>query len=320
MQTSPEVRHKLVIVIGNLICRCIEEARKIPYILGQEQVLDILVENPNIFAELVRDEHQDHREYATDRITAEIDAIAELGQFEALNAYDLSFEGRLESAADLEPVLNLINGLTRTFMVYTGNALTIFEKEFQLLIEKLRQSLSLTGTSLRAMELTPTDMAGLEKRAEEYLVAGQFLQAFSFVRLLHAKIITRELVRFPPSGRVLDQALVEIGLADANLRAPLITFILRGCYVSQGNWQDLFDTLVDVIEKEPDGRGRATIADHIEGDGIFCCNFIGESLSSLRRLSSEERKRAIESKLAEFRGQAAQSPNSGQQHPQSGDA
>jgi hypothetical protein len=298
MQTSPEIRHRLVIVIGNLICRCVEEARNIPYVLGQDQVLDILLGNAEAFAELVGDENRDHREFASNRITAKMDAAAELGQFRTLDAFDLSFGDRLENEAELEPLMNAIHGLTRTFMVYTGNALTIFEKEFQLFVDKFSRSLSQAGTSPRTAELTATDMAEFEKRAEEYLVAGQFLQAFLFGRLLHAQIITKELVRFPVSGRAFNRRLIEAGLADANLGAPLAAFILRGCYISQGEWQDLFDTLAEVADQEPGERGRTMLAGHIERDCVFCCNFIGESFSSLRQRTPDDRRRIIEDKLA----------------------
>jgi hypothetical protein len=298
MQASPEVRQKLVAVIGNLICRCIEEACAIPYILGQEQVLEILVGNPDRFAELIRDEHHDKTEYAHDRLTAKIDAVTELGQFEALNAFDTSFAGGIESEADLEQVLGLINRLTRTFMVYTGNTMTIFEKEFQLFMEKLRQSLLQAGEALQAIELNPADTAGLEKKAEEYLCAGQFLQAFSCERLLNAEIITRELVRLPVSGEDLKRRLVKRGLSDVNLRSSLVRFILRACYISQGGWQDLFDTLVELADQEPEICDRSLLTDQIEQDGVFCCNLLGDSLANLKKWPAAEIRQAIENKLA----------------------
>jgi hypothetical protein len=298
MQASPEVRQKLVIVIGNLICRCIEEARAIPYILGQEQVLEILVGNPDRFAELVRDEHHGQTEFAHDRLTAKIDAVAELGQFEALSAFDNSFSGQMESEDNLADVLGLIHRLTRNFVVYTGNAITIFEKEFQLFMEKLRQSLLQAGEALQAINLSPADMAGLEEKAAEYLHAGQFLQAFLFERLLSADIITKELVRLPTSGEDFKRRLVRCALSIAGMRSSLVKFILRACYVSQNDWQDLFDVLADVADQEPWVCDRSLLTDHVEQDGVFCCNLLGDSFANLKKWTAAERRQAIENKLS----------------------
>ncbi len=44
MQASVEIRKKLALLIGNLLCRCIREARFIPHVLTQEEVIDILSE------------------------------------------------------------------------------------------------------------------------------------------------------------------------------------------------------------------------------------------------------------------------------------
>jgi len=247
---------------------------------------------------LVRDEHHDQTEFAHDRLTAKIDAVTELGQFEALNAFDTSFSGQIDSQADFEQVLNLINRLTRTFMVYSGNAVTIFEKEFQLFMEKFGRSLLQAGETLRVIELSPADMAGLEEKAEGYLCSGQFLQAFSFERLLNAQIITKELVRLPMSGESLKRKLVKRAMRDAGLRSSLVRFILRACYVSQGDWQELFDTLTELADQEPEICGRSFLTDLIEQDGIFCCNLLGDSFANLKRWPATERRSAIERKLA----------------------
>jgi hypothetical protein len=297
MQPSPEVRQKLVTVIGNLICRCIEEARKVPYILEQDQVVKIIVDNPAFFAELVRDEHRDRTVFANDRLTANIDAAVELGQFDALDAFDLSFSSPMATDADFDPVLDLINRLTRTFTVYTGNTVTIFEKEFQLFMEKLRQSLAQSGMALKAVDLTAEDMTGLERKAEGYLVAGRFLQAFLFDRLLHAEVITKELVRLPCPVYALTRQFLRSALGEEDLRQSLVAFILRACYISQGGWQDLFNVLVELSEREPDLCPRTLLTDRIQQDAVFCCNLLCESFASLRKWTSAERRAAIEQRI-----------------------
>jgi hypothetical protein len=301
MQPTPEVRQKLVTVIGNLICRCIEEACKIPYILEQEQVVEMIVDNPTFFAELVRDEHQDRTGFANDRLTAKIDAAAELGQFDALDAFDMSFSGLIATDADLEPVLELVNQLTRIFPVYTGNTVTIFEKEFQLFMEKLRQSLARSGMALKAVDLTAEDMAELERKAEGYLVAGRFLQAFLFDRLLHAEVITKELVRLPCPVYTLTRQFLRSALGDEEMRQPLVKFILRACYVSQGGWQDLFDMLVELSQCEPHLCPRALLTDKIQQDVVFCCNLLCESFANLRKWTAAERCAAIEKRIGDWK-------------------
>ncbi len=284
-------------VIGDLICRCIEEARNIPYILEQEQVVKILVDNPAFFAELVREEHRDRTDFANDRLTAKIDAVVELGQFEALDAFDLSFSGPIASDADLDPVLNLINQLTRTFTVYTGNTITIFEKQFQVFMEKLRQSLAKSGMDLKAVDLTADDMTGLKKKAEPYLATGRFLQAFMFERLLHAEVITKELVRLPGPGYALTLQCLGEALANQKLRQPLVTFILRACYVSQGCWQDLFDMLVELSKREPALCPGDLLMERINQDLVFCCNLLCETLANLRKRPPADRRAAIEERI-----------------------
>ncbi len=284
-------------VIGNMICRCIEDARRIPYILTQEQVIEILVENPMHFAELVRDEHYDGTMFSDERLTAKLDATAELGQLEALDGFDLSFAGRIAEGADLDAVLNLVNQLTRTFTVYTGNAITIFEKEFQLFMEKLRQSLLQSGMVLKTTDLTDEDIAGLESKAGTYLHAGQFLQAFLFDHMLHAQVITRELVILPPSARTFTLQFMRSALRDTSLRPSLLRFILRVCYVSQGAWTELFDKLVQLADAEPDLCPKIMLVDKIEQDGIFCCNLLCESFETLIQWSPAERRTAIENRI-----------------------
>ncbi|MBM3790516.1 MAG: hypothetical protein FJW35_09230, partial [Acidobacteria bacterium] len=145
MQVSQEIKDKLSVVLGNLIVRCIEDARTVPYVLDQDEAVDILVRTPHLFMKLVREEHSGRAELAREKLTARLDAISELGQFEALDAYDMSFYGPMESDADLSPVMNRIIHLTRTFVVYVSNTVTVFEKEFDSFVHKLRQSLQLAG-------------------------------------------------------------------------------------------------------------------------------------------------------------------------------
>ncbi len=76
-----------------------------------------------------------------------------------------------------------------------------------------------------------------------------------------------------------------------------MTFILRVCYVSQGTWQDLFDMLVWLADREPDLCPKSLLIDKIEQDGVFCCNLLCESYAKLSKWPSVERRTAIENKI-----------------------
>ncbi len=301
MQAAQEIRQKLILVIGNLLCRCIEDARKIPYVLDREQVLDILVRNPLFFARLVREEKRDSTEFSSDSLTAKLDAMAELGQFEALDAYDISLAASFDPDVDLNVILDQVNRLTRTFVVYLSNTTTIFEKEFQQFMEKFHQSLNQAGLAPRITELTVSDMAGLEDKAGGYLAAGMFLQAFLFDRLLNADVITKELVRLPSSGYSFSRSLLLRASKDAGTFAALVKFLLRACYVSQGTWEDLLSTLMDLVAQDSGPDRRSMLIDGIEQDGIFCCNLLREPLATLRSWPPGERRAAIEKGLASWR-------------------
>ncbi len=301
MAASRGVRTKLALVIGNLIARCIEDARRVPYVLEQDQVLEILVGNPAIFASLVQEEQRDRTEFASGRLTAKLDALTELGQFESLDAFDVSFSGSAGSDADLAPVLEKINQLTRTFVVYVGNMVTLFEKEFRLLMDRFRQSLRQAGMEMSQTDLEPGDLVELEKRAIGYLSGGQFLQALSFERLLSSQVISRELVALPGAGYSLNRNLLKSALADAALFSEVTKFVLRACYVSQGAWQDDLVLLVNLVDQEAGANRRSVLIDRIEQDGVFCCNLLREPFANLKRWPPTRRREAIEEKLGRWK-------------------
>jgi hypothetical protein len=302
VHVSQAVRDRLVLVIGNLICRSIDEARKVPYILDQEEAVQILVNNPDLFARLVRDEHLDRTEYSSEKLTAKLDTLKELGQFEVLDTCDMSFTGAMTSDADLSPILEHINRLTRTFMVYVGNTITILEKEFELFLGKFRHSLQRMNTNFREIRLTQEDMAQLRRRPESYLAAGHFLQAFAFVRLLNSDVVTKEALIILPSGSSFSEDLIASARKNPELYNNLVKFILRVSYVSQGSWHELFDTLVDLVNRQPELYNRESLLNLIEQDGIFTCNLLRESFGNLRSFTPAERRRTIASCLTRGAG------------------
>jgi hypothetical protein len=305
MQVSSEIRQKMAVLIGNLICRCIQDARMIPYILNQEDVINLLVDDPARFEELVQQEHSTKTAYSKKDLTLKLDAIQELGKFEELDVIRVPFWTGLE--ADLGPILDLTNQLTRTFAVYIGNASTLFDKNLEEFMDKFRQSLRQAGMALKAIDFNIEDVSILEKRAEDYLSKGEFLEAFTFDRLLASQVMIKQVVNIPISGVLLRENLIRRALKDANLSAPLIKFLLRVSYISQGAWGDLFFILAALVRKEPDLCTSQQLIDLIERDVVFSCNLLCKSYAELSQLSSTQRRSAIASGIE--RHATAVSPN-----------
>ncbi len=293
MQVSRELRQKMAMLIGDLICRCIQDARMIPYILNQEEVINLLVDDPSRFQELVQQEHFAKTEYSKKDLTLKLDALEEMGKFEALDAVQSPSWTGLES--DLGPILDLTNQLTRTFAVYIGNASTLFDKSFEEFMGKFRQSLRQTGMTIKAVDFSIEDVAILQERAEAYLSKGEFLQAFTFDRLLSSQVMIKQVVNIPISGFVLRENLIRRALKDANLSAALIHFILRATYISQGAWGDLFPILASLVHKEPDLCPSRQLIDFIERDVVFSCNLLCKSYADLSQWPSDQRRSAIAS-------------------------
>ena len=219
MQASAEIRKKLATLIGNLICRCIGDARMIPYILNREEVINMLMDDPARFEKLVQDEQEDKSEYSKSDLTVKLDAAAELGKLDAVEAFEQSFwDG---SEIDLDPILDLVDQLTRTFAVYAGNAATLFDKAFEDFMEKFRRSLQKAGMTIRTIDFTADDSALLESRAMSYISKSEFLQAFTYERLLTSQTMIKQVVNLPPERFSLREDLIRYALNDPNLYVPL---------------------------------------------------------------------------------------------------
>jgi hypothetical protein len=292
MQASREIRQKMAMLIGSLISRCIEDARMIPYILNQEEVINILVDDPARFEALVQQEHSDRREYSKEDLTLKLDALAELGNFDVLDSVEIP--SWADSDAALGPILGLINQMTRTFAVYIGNASTMFDKELQEFMNKFRQSLREAGMDIKAVDFDTEEVSILRERAEAYLGKGEFLKAFTFDRLLASQVMIKQVINLPESGLSLRENLVRHALQDGNRSGALIKFILRASYISHGAWGDLFSILATLSGKEPDLCRPAQLGDFIERDVVFSCNLLCKSYAELGQLSPALRRSAIE--------------------------
>ena len=301
MEASAEIRKKLALVIGNLIRRCIHEARLIPYMLTQEEVVNLLLADPTMFEKLVIEEQQARTEESRDNLTMKVDALAELGKLDSLEVFEKPFWG--ESEVEISSLLSLINQLTRTFAVYLGNASTIFDKAFEDFMNKFRESLRRSGLTLKAIDFTPEDLAIFREDAADFIFRGEFLQAFTFDRLLDSQVMIEQVVRFPPQGRRLREDLIRQALNNERLVPGLVRFVLRISYISQGVWTDLFASLVRIAYGEALKCTHRLLVDLIENDVVFLCNLLQASYADLRRWPSAQRREAIEKCLEKYRSQ-----------------
>lgn len=297
MEVSAEIRNKLATLIGNLICRCIREARMIPYVLNRDEVINILMDDPARFEKLVQDEHAADAELSKTDLTVHMDAVAELGKLDSLEAFDQSFwEG---PEVDLTPILDLINQLARTFSVYLGNAATLFDKYLEEFMDRFRESLQQSGMVLKTIDFSLEDVALLESRAMNFLAEGEFLQAFTYDRLLTSQIMIGQLVNLPSTGFTVRKDLIRRALHNPVQFAALTKFVLRVSYVSHGAWNDLFPILLKEVLRDPAPVRAAQLIDIIERDIVFLCNLLCRSYGEIRELSSHQRRRAIEESFRE---------------------
>jgi len=302
MQASVEIRRKLATLIGHLIHRCIHEARMIPTVLHREEVINLLVDDPALFEKLVRDEQAGNSELSREDLTVKLDALAELGKLDTLEAFEKSFWDGPE--VDMSPILALTNQLSRTFTVYLGNAATLFDRSFEEFMSKFRGSLQRAGMTVQAIDFTVDDVAIFENDAMSYLSAGEFLQAFTFDRLLSSQIMMKQVVNLPAAGFSLREDLIRKGLKVPVLSSSLAKFVLRINYVSQGAWEDLFPILSKIVHQEPGPFDPERLIDLIEQDVVFLCNLLCRSYAEIRQLPPVQRRLSIEGGLARYSGQS----------------
>jgi hypothetical protein len=302
MQASVEIKQKLALLIGSLISRCIREARMIPHVLSREEVINILLGDPVLYEKLVQDEHAHNTELSKEDLTVKVDVARELEKLDVLDASDNSlWDG---SEVDLTPILNSTNDLTRTFSVYLGNAATLFDRAFEDFMSKFRQSLQRAGMTLKAVDFAVNDVAVLETNAVSALTAGAFLQAFTFERLLSSQIMMKQVVNLPAEGFSLREDLIRYALTDQSLAAPLIKFLIRISYISQGAWDDLFPIVLRLVREGAVLCTPAQLLELIEQDVVFSCNLLCRSYAEIRECSTAQRRSAIENCLKSFQVKA----------------
>ena len=176
-----------------------------------------------------------------------MDAVEELGKLDEIETFEKSFWDGPE--VDLAPILDLTNQLTRTFSVYLGNAATLFDKAFEEFMDKFRGSLRKKGMILKTIDFTPDDVTLLESNAISFLSEGEFLQAFTYDRLLTSQIMINQVVNLPETGFSVREDLIRRAIHESSQFSGLVKFVLRVSYISHGAWDDLFPLLVKQVYK-----------------------------------------------------------------------
>lgn len=274
----------------------------IPHVLNREEVIHLLFADPLLYQKLVQDEHSGDSALSKEDLTIKVDVAKELEKLDSLSTFEQSFwEG---PEVDLTPILDLTNQLTRTFAVYLGNAATLFDREFEEFMNKFRDSLQRAGMTLKAVDFALEDVAAFETNARDFLSAGEFLQSFTFDRLLSSQIMMKQVVNLPSEGFTLRQNLIRQALQNPKLASPMVKFAIRISYVSQGAWDDLFTTLLKQILEKQGECSIARLVELVEQDIMFSCNLLCRSYTEIREMSAPQRRSAIEDSLRHYQDRA----------------
>lgn len=291
MENSEAINDKLSILLCNLIYNCIHKARIIPYIMKQEEVINILVEDPALFESLVQKEQSNHIGDSKKNLAVGFDAIYELQEEGPLNWTRNTLI--LKTDKEIASFVDLINRQTTTFDIYINNAFTLLDKQLDDFVDRFHQFLQQNGMELKPVELSIETFKTFEEKAHSYLKSGEFVQAFLFERLLMEQSKIKKLIKIPELRISLRQRLVRYGITNSTLATDTLRFIIRASYLSKGNWDDLLQYLIQITQQEPGLLELSTLLEHIENDVVFCCNSLKISLSDLKKTPTRKMRTDI---------------------------
>ncbi len=297
MKSSGTVKDKLVQVILNLARRSIDEARKVPYWVEQDNVVDILINHPDLYKTLVSEGQLEGDGVPQGKMLVKLDILAEIEEFRSLDKQLVGAWGSGQSKIDLESVSSQVNSLTKLFLAYHGNMVAIFEKEYDHFLGRFRKTLDETEEELHPFLLDQSDFEEARQMAEAYLAEQRFIEAFSLGKLFHPDIIRNLLFQFPDPEYSLVEELIRESPKIEPAYSNLVRFILRACYLSHSLWCDLFVVLLKLVEQDPGLYHRQKILELVEQDIVFCCNLLHTTYDQLHSMSAEQRRAAIEASL-----------------------
>jgi hypothetical protein len=301
MDDNRAIKEKLILVIINLIVRSIEEAKKVPYLVEQENLVDILINHPDIYQQMVLEGQLDGGGVPKGKTIVKLDILSELNEFEGLDRFDMTLEGMMVQDDQNSPIFNQINLLSKMFMAYISNIITTFEKSYEQFLDRYRQSMQGMSQKVDVVQITWDDLGEVRQAAESMLAGGEFIQSFSLGRLLDPEVIASNLIHFPSADDSLARLLLVNAPQDVDKFRRLAKFILRASYISHNHWRDIFHVLAELAEQDPQRYHREVLISLIEQDSVFCCNLLHMTYESLFSWTPEDRRLAIEQALTSNR-------------------
>ena len=297
MKSPGTVKDKLVQVVLNLARRSIDEARKVPYLVEQDNVVDILINHPDLYKTLVSEGQLEGNGAAQGKMLVKLDILAEIEEFRSLDRYLAGAWGSSQSKIDLDSVSSHVNSLTKLFLAYHGNMVAIFEREYDHFLGRFRKTLDETEEELQPFLLDDADFEEAQQMAEAYLAEQRFIEAFSVGRLFHPDTIRNLLFQFPDPEYSMVEELIRESPKSEPTYTNLVKFILRASYLSHSLWRDLFVVLLKLVERDPGLYHRQKILELVDQDFVFCCNLLHTTYDQLHSMSAEQRRTAIEAGL-----------------------
>lgn len=289
-----QIKKKLIWVLSNFISRSIEEARKVPYLMDRDNLVDILVRNPDIYRQMLLNGQIDEDGISRGKVVVKVDILDQIAEFKALDEYDLTFTSMVGQDALRPLVFEKINLLSKMFMAYFSNLIAIFEKTYEEFHERFRETMKPPAHATSLVSISWDDLEDIKKRAIELVKEGKFIQAFSIGRLMDPELISSDLVLFPRAGDSFARLLLQSLPWDVDLCQRMTKFILRTCYISHNHWYDIFHALMQLANQEPNRFHRELIIQEIEQDSIFCCNLLHETYENILTWKTGELRVAIE--------------------------
>jgi len=286
-----------VAVIISLTRKSIEEAAIVPYVVEQDKLVDMFLQNPGSYQNIVMQGRFEGGGSSDGKTIVKEDILSELDEFKSLDQFDLSFDRMMDQEQVRIPVFSQVTALVRMFSAYVSNVMTVFEEEYNSFLRRYRHALHAAGQELHPIELGNEDLTDLERAAKARLVKGEFIGAFAYDRIFNPEVMKEQVIRFPQKNYSLGKRMIETAPKDSAFFTELIKFLLRCCYISHNLWFDLLAHMIYLAENEPQKYRRTLLVHWIEQDSVFCCNLLQETYDSLRWWTSNQRKDAIEKTL-----------------------
>ncbi|MEW5976614.1 MAG: hypothetical protein AB1898_12500 [Acidobacteriota bacterium] len=303
MGSFSQVKQKLVRVLGHLATRSIQEARKVPYVVEQDSIVEILIRNPALYKQMVLDGEIEPSGANQQSAVAKVDILADLQEFRALDQYDMSVSALLENSSSHERIFAQVNLLTKLFIAYSSNLLTVFEREYEQFRLRFLAACQTNEAAYGTVTLDAPDMIWLEDEAKRNLAEGRFVEAFSLGRLIRPDVLKDDLIRFSDPDYSLTREILSATAQNRDLLARTLRFSIRVSYISQHSWQDLLVSLRDLVLQTPSLCDWKSLVDAAEADFVFCCNLLHERWETLAQWSDRHRRALLENCLRNLKAE-----------------